>query len=161
MTYSHQLQTNLHFSDQIESSAGFVYPRVDFAVNLARFSGFYITNIAIPMFVITALTSLSIGVQESDGSRLTTGDRLQITVTLLLTAVAYKFVVAESLPNVSYQTTMDNYIHLCNLWVILAALENVLFPIVGFDSDGKELFNEWYVLLMFLSSFLIDRKSVV
>jgi len=49
---------------------------------------------------------------------------------------------------------MDNYIHICNLWVILAALENVLFPVVGFDSSGRELFNEWYVLLMFLSSFL-------
>ena len=60
-----------------------------------------------PMMLLTALSVLSIGTQEIDGQRLGTADRLSVTLTLLLTAVAYKFIVASLLPQVSYQTTLD------------------------------------------------------
>ena len=35
-------------------------------------------------------------------AELCAGDRLQVTLTLMLTAVAYKLVVADNLPQVSY-----------------------------------------------------------
>jgi hypothetical protein len=153
VTHGEQVHTTASLSLPSESSAGHTYPRVQFVMNLTRKQGYYAWNIALPMAVLTALTALSIGVQESDGSRLSTGDRLQITLTLLLTSVAFKFVVAESLPRVSYQTTIDKYILLCNGFICVAAIENVMYPALTYDKDGKESLNEWYVMIMFLVCF--------
>lgn len=157
VTYNDQVHVTTTYSDANESSAGHVYPRVIFNMKLTRLQGYYAWNIVLPMAVLTTLTSLSIGVEESDGSRLSTGDRLQITLTLLLTSVAFKFVVAESLPRVSYQTILDKYILMCNAFICVGAIENVLYPALTYDGnkDGKESFNEWFVMLFFLVSFFI------
>ena len=42
-----------------------------------------------------------------------TGDRLSVTVTLLLTSVAFKFVVSQNLPTISYLTVLVSYIFTC------------------------------------------------
>ena len=38
------------------------------------------------------------------------GDRCSITLTILLTAVAFRFILQESLPQMSYLTTLDWYV---------------------------------------------------
>lgn len=38
------------------------------------------------------------------------GDRMAINLTLVLTAVAFKYVVKEEIPNVPYLTILDKYI---------------------------------------------------
>ena len=116
------------------------------------------TNVVLPIGLLAFLTALTIGVREADGSRLGTADRLGLTFTLMLTAVAYKFVVATSIPDVSYQTDLDMYVLLCFLWMLFAALENALYPEFGYDrSSGEpvERIDEYVLMAAYLASFLL------
>lgn len=54
-------------SDPTESSAGYQYPRASFNLHLNRKSGYYISNVALPMAVLTYMSVLSAAV-EADGS---------------------------------------------------------------------------------------------
>jgi len=152
-----QVLTRRMASDPSESSAGYVYPRLEFKIMLARKGGFYIWNIAMPIFVITCLSSLSIGSIEPDGARLGTSDRYQVTLALLLTSVAYKFVVAGSLPQVSYLTDLDHYVHVSNMWIVLALVENALFTSLAYDRSGPEpveYFSEVILWALYVGTYL-------
>jgi hypothetical protein len=100
--------SSVEASDPSESTAGMIYPRCIFTVYLWRKTGYYISNVILPICILTLLSPLSCFLND-DGTSLGTADRLGITLTLLLTAVAYKFVVASSLPTVSYLTLLDRY----------------------------------------------------
>ena len=43
-----------------------------FTLRLRRNAGYYITSVALPISVLTALFALSIGIREIDGSRIGT-----------------------------------------------------------------------------------------
>ena len=58
-------------------------------------------HILFPQFLIDILSFCSYSVDISSPS-----DRLSVTLTLLLTAVAFKFVVSQSLPTISYLTLL-------------------------------------------------------
>ena len=60
------------------------------------------------MFLITALTFTTF-VVEADAI----ADRVQITLTLLLTSVAFKYYVQQFVPTVSYLTFLEKYILSC------------------------------------------------
>merc|ERR1712228_568387 len=65
----------------------------------------FFANIVFLMACISllALTAFSLGADDL-------GDRLNLLITLILTAVAFSYVVFDSLPNVPYLTYMDKYI---------------------------------------------------
>lgn len=136
-----------------------MYPRMKFTLNLRRRPEYVLVNIVLPMLVLTSLTSISIGFCTIDGPWMDIADRLSV-LTLLLTAVAFKLVMASELPQVSYLTTLDKYLLGCNLWILVAALENVAFPTWGYDRSGeepKERFNEWYIMYAYLGVFLVGN----
>jgi hypothetical protein len=138
-------------SDPSESGAGFVYPRATFSTTLSRQGGYYVTNVVMPMTVLTYLAGISAGAVDADGQRLSTADRLSVTLTLLLTAVAYKFIVATSLPQVSYLTSLDTYVLVCFLFMLIIVIENVVWPAVVASNDEEEPFSEVYILIAYLT----------
>ena len=156
--HDEKLKVKVTESKPNESAAGNIYPRVMFTLRLRRNAGYYITNVALPISVLTALNALSIGIREIDGSRIGTGERLALTFTLILTAVAYKFVVADVLPNVSYQTFLDVYVLICFFFMVLAAVENAVWNTIGYDRSGDEpveVMDEFYVMFGYLGLFAI------
>ena len=62
-------------------------------------------------------------------------DRLSVTVTLMLSAVAFRFVVSSMLPKVSYLTWMDYYILTGFVALILLIGENAFLGIDSIDND--------------------------
>jgi hypothetical protein len=70
----------------------------------ARNPHYYFWNIIAVMFLIIMCSSLIFAVDVHD-----TADRAGIALTLLLTAVAYKFVIASELPKIGYLTLLDKY----------------------------------------------------
>mmetsp|Transcript_36497 Transcript_36497/g.53461 ORF Transcript_36497/g.53461 Transcript_36497/m.53461 type:complete len:403 (-) Transcript_36497:47-1255(-) len=92
-------------SDPAASSSLHQYANLDLIFNLRRKSPSYIYNIMLPTAVLTTFAWLTSGVQRAD-----LGNRCQITLTLLLTTVAFKFVVSDTLPPVSYLTFLDKYL---------------------------------------------------
>jgi hypothetical protein len=99
-----------------------------FELMLERRSGYYLTNVGIPSACITYLCFISYA-PLSSGSLMETDARLQIVLTLLLTAVTFKNQVAALIPQVSYFTWIDKYVFFCFVVACLVALENALFPL--------------------------------
>lgn len=133
-------------SDKSESSAGTIYPRCNFVILLQRKAGYYIYNVCLPLAVLTLLGPASCFI-EADGTSMGTADRLSVTLTLLLTAVAYKFVVASSLPQVSYQTLLDFYVLVCFFLLVVNVVENVVYPIFEFHHASKR--SEWIFVIVY------------
>lgn len=168
-------------SNPSESSAGIIYPRCKFTIYLWRKTGYYLSNVILPICVLTLLSPLSCSIND-DGTSLGTSDRLGITLTLLLTAVAYKFVVASSLPTVSYLTLLDrfhclhfhssypsispsflsfsspcstfSYVLICFSFLCINAIENVLFPLFAYHYQTKKSV-EWSFVIVYYGSFLM------
>jgi hypothetical protein len=54
------------------------------------------------------------------------GERLSVTFTLILSLIAFKFAIGDSLPLVPYLTYLDRYIIMSFLFCSTIAIENVL-----------------------------------
>ncbi|BFZ21949.1 hypothetical protein BsWGS_24988 [Bradybaena similaris] len=71
----------------------------------ARRPGYFIWNIFMVTFLICSLSFITFSVEKTLPQ-----NRLQLSFTLVLTAVAFKSVVNQSLPRISYLTYMDKYL---------------------------------------------------
>jgi hypothetical protein len=66
-------------------------------------------------------------------------------LTLLLTAIAFKFVFADALPKVSYQTVLDGYMNTCFFFLAAVFVENALISRFG-DIGDAETIDNWFAL---------------
>lgn len=148
--FKDKIYTCTSLSDSKESSAYFEYPICTYTLAFDRKPHYYITNIVAPMATFTLLACLSFAVDE-DGNSMDIGTRLSFTMTLLLTAVAYKFVVTSALPQISYLTIMDKYVNMCFLFICAVLLENAVYPAVFQTSSGDER----YVLVVYIGIFCL------
>ena len=155
IVYANMMHVDITESDPSESGAGFVYPRCEFYTTLNRRYGYYVTNVFLKMTMITYLTAVTAGAIDASGERMSTADRLSVTLTLMLTAVAYKFIVASSLPQVSYLTSLDTYVLVCFLFMLLISVENVVWPACTAALAGVEPFDEIYIMLIYLGGFTL------
>lgn len=74
-------------------------------LHITRKSMYYVTNIIVIMLGLVALCFSAFAVPVDD-----LADRMSIILTLLLTAVAFKFVIADSLPKLGFNTFLDTFI---------------------------------------------------
>ena len=66
-------------------------------------------------------------------------DRLSVTVTLMLAAVAFMFIVSTMLPKVSYLTIMDYYILVGFGLLMLMIAENAIAGIEGLQDYSDDI----------------------
>ena len=71
------------------------------------------------------------------------GDRLSITLTLVLTAVAYKYVIAQQLPAISYLTLMDKYVLFSFFLLGVGVVENVIVKWISKDDSTRADYVDW------------------
>lgn len=132
-----------------EASSPNIFPLYKIRLHVKRQYGFYLYNVASIMCLITALTftSFAVGVDSI-------GDRIQITLTLLLTSVAFKYYVQQFVPTVSYLTLMDKYILSCMVFQFsMAAIHN---SVAGLISNKNSLFYfEWICFGSGLATFAL------
>ncbi|KAG2450757.1 hypothetical protein HYH02_004594 [Chlamydomonas schloesseri] len=88
------------------SGQGKQYSNLQSSLHFSRAATYYAYNILLPLWLLTSLGFCAFSLNVSDS----TGDRLSLLVTLLLTAAAYKIVVSSALPLVSYLTRLDWYV---------------------------------------------------
>ena len=81
------------------------FPSIRASITVQRRPAFYVVNVAVPMALFSALSCLQFTMPPPDVS-----DRLSISLTLLLTATAYKFATASLVPAISYMTALDNLV---------------------------------------------------
>ena len=89
-----------------------VFSVFTFSFSIRRKFSFFISNVVVLLAIISFLALGPFCVPQSE-----IGDRLSIIFTLLLTAVTFKFVVSQSLPRVSYQTLLDQYVLSCIVYI--------------------------------------------
>ncbi|XP_028408118.1 uncharacterized protein LOC114530711 [Dendronephthya gigantea] len=117
------------------------YPNYEITCHVKRKPNFYMWNVALIMGLIMSLTFCSFSVDVDSPE-----DRLSVTLTLLLTSVAFKFVVSQSLPNVSYLTCLDQYVISC---MIIQCIIAVLNAIGGkIPEENQELFDNASVCVL-------------
>ena len=81
---------------QMQASIGLSYPGLQFGVHVQRKSGYYVINVVLPCAIFALLCGC-----QSFIDRDKVDSRLSVSLTLLLTATAYKFVTASMLPAVA------------------------------------------------------------
>jgi len=116
--------------------------RIQVVIYMQRKAAFYLWNIVSPTFVIVLCNSLTAAIDRSD-----VADRLANTITLFLTAVAFKFVVLQYLPSVPYLTWMDIYMLIGFGLLVVGAFETFLISplfIAEEDQDTAEEIDRWF-----------------
>lgn len=112
-------------------------PRLQVVLSAKRIPYYFIANIGVMMFLIVSLafTMFALPVVQL-------ADRLNVVMTLVLSAVAFKLLCAEQLPELPYLTALDRYV----LWglavLCLMALECVLVEHLA-SEDTKEWWDSY------------------
>lgn len=108
-----------------------------------RKSSFYTYNVMMIMSGICAISFTAFAMPTED-----LADRLSVVLTVLLTAVAFKLVIADSLPKIAYWTGLDKYLNFNLLLLLFIAMENAMVTLI-FDYHSKKL------------SLIVDRVTLL
>ena len=139
---------NLRFTNTIssstESTSGVIRPKLTIAMKIQRKPAFHIFNTILPMMFIVAASLTSFAVDRE-----AIAERLSVSLTILLTAVAFKLQIGDSLPQISYLTAIDQFVLLNFGFVILVVLSNALLSSLSDAVDRLALLafgGGWVVL---------------
>lgn len=106
----------------------------DISVNIERVPNYYIINIVMIVFFLTLFSVTTAAVDYTDFS-----SRSGITLTLLLTSVAFKSTIASWTPKISYLTLLDKYVFASMLFLSVMIVENFLISLSS--SSGAKGFD--------------------
>ncbi|XP_019617103.1 PREDICTED: acetylcholine receptor subunit beta-like 1 [Branchiostoma belcheri] len=137
------------------------YPVYNITAHVQRKSAFYNWNTVLILFLIMALSFTVFFIPVEDYK-----DRLGVIFTLLLTTVAFKLVVSQYLPTVSYLTLLDKYVLACIIFQWVVAVQSTVASVIR-DKNSARLF-DWVsagvlvvvVLLAHLFFGIIIRRKV-
>jgi hypothetical protein len=117
----------------------------DIQFRVTRLAQYYVQNIVVIMFSLSLLGLLAFLMEVQD-----LGDRVSTVLTVILTAVAFKFVIDGSLPKVAYNTVIDYYILSSSLSLAAMALLCVVpsFTFWG-DEETRHLVNTYFGIVSF------------
>merc|ERR1712217_603469 len=133
-----------HFRPEPELSLGkYVSLRVDFVAT--RKFKYHIFNIYFPLFLLTGMLFCSFAVEPGEAA-----DRLSLTLTVVLASVAYKYIVSQDLPRISYLTLCDLYVLGNFTFAALFVFEHVQVGITAQDNPvlAAAQDDNWYITLL-------------
>lgn len=106
-------------SHPADSSTQSIYSQVGIVNRVERTLNYYIWNHFLILFLLSTIALGSVFVDP-----LAFHDRCSITLTIILTVVAFKFILVDQLPKTGYLTLLDTYILSCFQFVLLMVAEN-------------------------------------
>jgi hypothetical protein len=120
-----RLEWKFYETDRASSRRKMALSGLHIDLTFKRNASYYNWNVSSIMFLISsfALTGWAIEVDSPS-------DRLGVDFTLLLTAVAFKLVIASMLPPVAYLTVLDKYVMLCLFFISVATVAHALVPAI-------------------------------
>ena len=87
-------------------------------------------------------------------------DRMSVTMTLLLTSVAFKLVTSEWVPKISYQTLLDYYNLICIMVLMLIVSENLIIALmVTYDTapyDDLDTHDQYFFEVLVVVWFVFN-----
>ncbi|XP_074642940.1 uncharacterized protein LOC141900104 [Tubulanus polymorphus] len=103
---------------------------IDFTCSVKRNPGYYVWNIIFIMFIVTTLKFTAYSEVPLNFKA-----RLVITFTLLLTCVAFKSTIKQSLPPISYLTYLDIYILISITLLAAQAIQMATMAVFKYNPD--------------------------
>ncbi|XP_062578548.1 cys-loop ligand-gated ion channel-like [Saccostrea cucullata] len=129
------------------TNPGYKNPGVVVGCFAGRRAGFFIWNV---MLIMTLISSLSLATFSVD--RALPQNRLQLSFTLVLTGVAFKFVANQSIPKISYLTHLDRYILGSMIFLYLICMWHAFVTLIGDKATSKEADKDAFIV--FASCFV-------
>jgi len=114
---------------------------------VVRNSQYYIQSIVLPslLFSIICLTAFCLPVSYEDGDLDNEGDgivdRLSVTLMMMLTSVAFKFLISDELPKINYFTMLDKFLAQHFSFIFILSIWFAVGPYVFDDAS-----NDWNVM---------------
>ena len=99
---------------------GAIKDMIEFTVEATRRSGYYITKVIIPLFLILAMSWIVFWIDPRE-----TGPQISVSVTAMLTLIAYRFAIGTNLPKVEYMTRLDLFILWSSILVFATLIQVV------------------------------------
>jgi Neurotransmitter-gated ion-channel transmembrane region len=112
--------------ERIPRLGGESISQVRFTIAISRRYNFSIWKVFLPLLIMVILSWTVFWLDTSELSAQAT-----ISVTTILTVIAFAFAIQTNLPKVSYLTYIDVFFLICYLFVFLTALEIVAVHIAG------------------------------
>ena len=124
-------------------------------VGISRRPNYYLTNFVFVIFIIVQAGCSFIAIPYDDF-----GARSSLILTLLLTIIAFKFVMASYLPVVSYQTYLDRYSVLSIFLIASIILENFIIAYVD-SSDSTSATKIDSIFALTMTSFWVLLHAII
>ncbi len=125
-------------------------PAVSFKIIVKRKLGYYWLHIILPLIfiVIMSMTIFWIPPQQQ-------GVQVGISTTSMLTLIAYKFAISNSIPSVSYLTRLDIFILVSTVLVFFALIHSIVTAqLVDMGMEKLALRLDWINRFLFPAAFI-------
>ncbi len=93
----------------------------EFSFTAKRKAGYYVYKIIIPLILIVAMSWVVFWIDPKEG-----GIQIGVSMTAMLTLIAYRFAVGADLPKVSYMTRMDQFLFGATVLVFATLMEVIV-----------------------------------
>jgi len=137
---------NPQTGEEREGIAGFAI-----SFEARRHHGYYVAKVIVPLVLIVAMSCVVFWIDPKESAT-----RISVSVTTMLTLIAYRFAVGMELPRVSYLTRLDYFILLSTVLIFSTLLEVV--TISALARRGKlalaqkvDVWSRWVFPAAFLS----------
>jgi Neurotransmitter-gated ion-channel ligand binding domain/Neurotransmitter-gated ion-channel transmembrane region len=117
--------------DQIPGITGESVSEMRFTISIARRFNFYIWKVFLPLLLMVILSWTVFWIDPSELSSQTT-----ISVTTILTVIAFAFAIQANLPKVAYLTFIDLFFLVCYVFVFITAIEIAAVHLAGRAGHG-------------------------
>ena len=134
-----------HFKPGNRNLASFVYE-----LTAKRNYNFFIWKIIIPLILIVVMSWAVFWIPPSQ-----LGPQIGLSVTSMLTLIAYRFAIGHVVPNVAYLTRFDKFVFGSTLLVFFAFIEAIICGYLShLDNDKLAKRIDWYSRFIFPTIFL-------
>ena len=96
-------------------------PSFEFSFSAKRHMGYYLLKIMLPLLLIVMMSWIVFWIDPKE-----MGTQISVSVTTMLTLIAYRFMVGSAVPKISYLTRLDLFILSATLLVFTTLLEAVV-----------------------------------
>lgn len=107
---------------------------ISFTIAIVRHFNFYIWKVFLPLLLMVVLSWTVFWIDPAELS-----SQVQISVTTILTVIAFAFAIQANLPKVPYLTFIDVFFLICYLFVFATAIELTAVHLAGRSGHGAHV----------------------
>ena len=130
------------------TGSGNYYSNVEFCIMVHRNFMYYVWKVLAIVYLLIISSFVVFAMDPVEDF----GDRINICLTLFLAAVAFLYVVGESLPKVPYLTLLDKLMLLAFLFIFLAGVESLIAKNLH-NSHGKGMALDAACVVLFPTAY--------